>query len=193
MSDKKQPPQRKPNKYPQTFDEMVESESKRAGNKLYDDGSRKANLAALSSRMHDDLSVEREKIQLVNGDLETIKKKALEYIKSCAAVGVLPSFIGLCRGLGHTRSSLYRFLELHPGTQVAEFLEIVRDSIADMLDTAMLDYNVNTIAAIFILKSIHDRIDRAELRLQPAPPVDPAGPVLSHEEIIAKYLPEGDL
>jgi hypothetical protein len=179
---------RKSSKQPMNKEEMIAMESKRSGNKLYDDGTRKANLATLSNRIHHDLSIDREKIKLVGGDLEIVKAQTLAYVRSCEAACVLPSFIGLSRALGHSRTSLYRFLELHPDTQIAEFLEIAKDAIADALDSAALDYSVNTIAAIFVLKSIHDRIDRAELRLTPPIPDNRLKATETVEQIQAKYL-----
>jgi len=182
----------KPKNLPLDHDGMYRMEKAKRGNRLYNDESRRASISAISGRMTEELSRDVEKIQLINGDLDVIKSIAITYVSACARAGTLPTFIGLSRSLGHSRTHVYRFLEKHAHTPIAEFLEIVRDSIAEALDEAALNDSVNYIHAIFILKSIHDRVDKSELRLQALPPENPIGVIPNFDEIQAKYLPDPD-
>jgi len=171
---------------PQTEEQMVVSESKRIDNKLH--GGKRAGLTSLSKMIQDDLST-IEAISLVNGSLETIKERTIEYLQVCSSVGTMPSILGLARCLGHSRQSLYKFLNEHPQTPIAKFLEIVRDSISEMLDSAALTNCVNPVAAIFVLKSIYQRIDRAELTINRGTATyDGDEDAVTLEELRAKYM-----
>jgi len=179
------PPPRKPNFPPMTDDEMLEQEAERSGNKMHVNAS---NLSVLTSQALTSLQGEREKLPLVNGDLNEIKEQAFRYIKACETAGTIPTIQGLSRSLGHSRTSVYQFLDIYPNTPIAEFIEQVRDCFSEILDLAGLNNKVNPVYAIFCQKSLFGRIDKAELYINPPPNPNPLGETLSIEEIRKKYL-----
>ena len=172
-----------------TEDEIMSLEGEKLNNKLHK--GRMVGLTPLSDQIQNDLSSEEEIISL--DELGPVKEKTMQYFKACEKAGTLPSVLGLSRSLGHSRQSLYLFLDRKPHSQVAHFLQIVRDAISEMLDAAALSNSVNSIVAIFIQKSIHQRIDRSEVFLKTQQLHAPDDPVLSHDEIVQKYLPEDDI
>ena len=175
---------RPPLNQPMSVDELYEAESTRSTNKLHKD--RSADLAELTRRIKQDLSEDRPRIKLVNGDLQAIKKQVLLYLGACEKYATLPTVQGLSRALGHSRRNLYNFLDKHPDSAVASYLEQVRDALSETLDLASLENSVNPIIAIFLQKSLFGRYDRAELYLSTSQPTDPLGAAETQEQIEAR-------
>lgn len=182
---------RKSENNPLTNDEMQEIERKKLKNKVHKN--KRIDLA-ITKQIQDDLRNPPPKIRI--DDVNALRYKSLQYFESCDAIGTLPSMLGLARSLGHSRSNLYYYIDKHPNTPSTEFLEIVRDSISEMLDYASLTRKVDNSTAIFMQKSIHQRIDKAELLVHTT---NQTNNILvspeSIEEIQKKYLmfaPEPD-
>ena len=180
---------RKPNSPPMTAEQMQEMQTEKRGTKIYkqiSDKHKQQELSRISARIGAELDT--EKISLVGGDMTRIKEQVNAYFAACSETGTLPSATGLARALGHSRSSLYKFLDLHGNTPIGEYLTITRDAISDALDTAALQNCVDTTTAIFIQKSIFYRIDRSELFLKTEPPPHPLDNLTSEEDLRKKYL-----
>lgn len=109
-------------------------------------------------------------------DLEDVKKRTREYFTACAEAegAVIPSFLGLCtHGFGISRSATYKYLATHSGEPAAEFIEMTRDALADILCSAALRRDADNSTAIFVLKNCHNFVDRVEVTpVQTAPPVE---------------------
>ena len=180
-----------PNLEPLSSEQMKAEQMEKQNSRIYKieaDEHRGSELSQLTARIRDELSGEIEKIQLVNGDIQKVKHQVLLYFDACTETGTLPSIIGLSRALGYSRAGLYKYLETYHGTPIAEYLEIVRHGISDALDSASLYNNVNSIVAIFIQKSIHQRIDRAELVVSQPTNDNPLGALIDEEELRRRYL-----
>ena len=124
---------------------------------------RQKELSALVGRVQSELRDAPERIALVSGDLAAVKAQVYRYIDSCIKAGTMPSVQGTARSLGHTRQSLYKFLETHSNSEIALFLEMARDACSEALDTAALANDINPIVSIFIQKSLFGRREGLEL------------------------------
>ena len=97
-------------------------------------------------------------------DLEAVQERTLEYLNACANTGSFPSMMGLASyGFGVSRQALYWHLKNHPETETARFIDRVRDLIADVLSSAALQRNADSIMSIFILKNGLGFSDRVEI------------------------------
>lgn len=111
-------------------------------------------------------------------DLPTIRARVCGYLEACAAGGTIPTVQGVAvHALGISKRRLNAYMTSHSGPTV-EFLECVKDELADILVTASLGNRVNVVAAIFALKNNHAFRDTVELQAGPAPSIaseiDPA-------------------
>jgi len=177
---------------PATKDEMTEIQEKKSSSKIYKEISsehRKAELSALAGRLGREVK-KPETLCLTTCSIDDLQDQVQVLFDACEETGTLPSVIGLARCLGYSRSGLYAFLDTQAHTENAKYLEIVRDAISDGLDSACLANAVNYAYGIFVQKSVHLRVDRSELFIETPQYDDPAGPVLSHDEIVQKYLPD---
>lgn len=105
------------------------------------------------------------KVDRVNfDDLEAVQGRVSDYMESCAMAGVFPSFQGLCVfALGRERQAVYAYLKQHPDTSTAQFLNLVRDAIADIISNAGLQRVSDNVMSIFLLKNSHGFSDRVEI------------------------------
>lgn len=184
---------RQPKNQPMSVPDMVEMESAKLGHyKVEADKNRKNELSALIQKSLVELvdAASKDKIELTNENLEEIQKQTALYIKSCAEVGIPPSIEGLCLGLGYSRSGLYKFLESHPNSPVADWLEKVSDSFANIIDVGAMMNQLAPAPSIFRLKSVHNR--RETVELVAAAPANPLGTPRSMAEIqaFADAMPE---
>lgn len=155
-----------PKNYPMNESEIIAMESKRASNKLHSKS--KENVSDITGRIHSELE-DLQKIPLTDGNIDEIKQQIFLYFKVCSQCGTVPTLNGMSRALGHTRESLRKYCAQNSHTEIADFIEICRNAIEDALDVAALQNSVNCISALFILKSVHSRIDKAELHLTTQP------------------------
>ena len=100
-------------------------------------------------------------IKAVNlDDLNEVIDKTEEYFASCAAAQHFPSMLTYTSiGLGISRSKLNNYMNTHKN-EVTDYLERVRDLIADVLTNASLYGNADTVSVIFQLKNLHGFADK---------------------------------
>lgn len=114
-------------------------------------------------------------------DLEDVQTRTVRYLNACRDSGTFPSINGLCVfGFGVSRNSLYARLKAHPESPVCQYLEGVRDLIADVLVNASLNRNADSIMSIFVLKNNHGFRDSVQ--------VEPVTPVKSEDDYSAEDM-----
>ena len=131
----------------------------------------------------------RDKVNF--SDLDDVKRRTENYMRACQEAGALPSFLGLAGyGYGLSRQAVYKYLTEHHGEEAAEFVELARDAIADILAAAALRRDADNSTAIFVLKNSHGFSD--VVQIQPVPQADPLGTVTTAEALASRYsdLPE---
>lgn len=117
--------------------------------------------------------------------LPDVKKRTERYFKACEESGTIPSVMSLSNyGFGVSRRTLNYFLKTHPESASAKYLEVVKDVIADVLSTAALRKNCDSIMAIFMLKNCHEFVDTVQIEPVQQPVL---GAPMTVEEIQAKY------
>ena len=157
---------------------------KRERSKTYkeiSDESKAANISADVAFQTKGLIAAAGKNRVDLNDLDDVKRRVISYMDACTEAAAIPSFIGLCtHGLGLSRAAVYKYLTAHSGTATAEFIELTRDTLADILCSAALRRDADNSTAIFILKNSHNFRDRLEL--EAVPPADPLSPVTDPAE-----------
>lgn len=153
-------------------------------NKLYPEVARqeKAEMISADIRFKRNQLAAASKIDLKN--LPAVTERTQEYLSACETAATVPTFIGLATAFGMSRQALYQFLSNHAGSPSAEYIEIVRDVLADSLVTASLTRTTDAATSIFILKNLHGFVDKLEVT--PTTPEPPLGRLMSQEELEAK-------
>lgn len=133
-------------------------------------------------------TAERERVDLNN--LSEVRERTYQYMEACKQAGAFPSVQGLAvYAYGFTRQGLNRYLRLNSDTPTSIFIEMVKDSIADILVNQSLYKNCDSIQALFQLKNNHDFSDRVQIE-----PIttDPFGGQVDSQELAQRYsdLPE---
>ena len=96
-------------------------------------------------------------------DINEVIDKTEEYFASCAEAKHFPSMLTYASiGLGISRSKLNNYMNTHKN-EVTDYLERVRDLIADVLTNASLYGNADTVSVIFQLKNLHGFADKINL------------------------------
>lgn len=124
-------------------------------------------------------STDRKKIDF--NDFAMVQARTYEYLEACERAAVYPSVMGLAvHGFGISRQALNQYLARNPETQTAEFINEVRDLMADILTNAAIYRNADSVSVIFQLKNHFDHADRVQLE-----PVteSPLGPAVDPDEI----------
>lgn len=125
----------------------------------------------------------RERVNLC--DVDQVKARTLEYLQACKTAEVFPSVMGLAAfGFGYSRQGLNKFLRQHPNEVSAQFIEMAKDTFADVLTNQSLYRNADAAQAIFQLKNHNDFADRLEI--QPVAPESPLGPEPTQAALEAK-------
>lgn len=178
-------PQMKPNKESLSIEEMALMQENTKSSKIYKEISSEHRQQAISKiclRLRGELE-NMNYVELTTIPLDDLKAITDDYITACGVTGSIPSVLGLARYLGYSRGGLYKFLNTHAHTENAKFLEIVRDALAQILDECALQNVTNPVVSIFILKSLHERIDKSELFLKQEVPESPLGIPLNDSQI----------
>ena len=130
-----------------------------------------------------------KKIRL--SDLTSVVTITKRYVSSCLRSGVIPSKSGLSRSLGFSRAGLNKFMAKNPESESTEYLQMVFDAFAEVLEMAALTGKTQPILSIFILKAVYNYSEQPE---EIDVPYDPLDPKLTVEEILSKYgdLPDPD-
>ena len=124
------------------------------------------------------VSVKRDPVSW--GDLEDVQARCIRYLENCRDAQALPSVSGLAVfALGKSRQGLNRYMREHPETATAQFLQQMKDIVADTLETGALNRNIDTAMSIFVLKNDHDRADT--VRIEPVTKTDPLGELMDPE------------
>lgn len=139
-----------------------------------------------------DVSFKRESLmaqrQKVNLDsVADVRKRTDDFLRACEDAAVVPTFLGLCVSFGYSREGLYRYLRVHSNSETAQFIELVRETLADALIASSLTRTTDAATSIFALKNLHGFSDRIEV----APVVEKAGPLgelQDKEELEARIL-----
>jgi len=176
-----------PKNHPLTETELDEMETELSENKI----NKNIDLSALTRNARYSLQDRQRKLPLVNGDPALIEKQVIQYLQAVEKSGNMPTIQSMSRSIGHSRQSVYYFLDTHPNTEIAEFLEMARDAISEVVDLAAMTGKINPVYAIFTQKSLFGRIDRAELYLNTPAAPNPLGEPASPAELQAikeKYL-----
>jgi hypothetical protein len=159
------------NKLPQTLEEMKISQERRSESRLYSRETgeyHKQELADITGAARERIKkvTSSEKINLTTTSVHEVSRQVDKYLTACKETQTIPSVIGLASALGYSRRGLYWFLEHNPKSEVAEYLETVRDEFSSILDEAALKGAVSAIPAIFIAKSLYGR--KEAIVLEPA-------------------------
>ena len=100
-------------------------------------------------------------------NLEAVKARTFAYLTACAEADVYPSVMGLAvHGFGISRRRLNQYIATNRGP-TAEFLQAVKDAIADVLVDASLHRRADVAQTIFQLKNHHEHRDTVELAAAP--------------------------
>ncbi|MCI9257745.1 terminase small subunit [Acutalibacter sp.] len=114
-------------------------------------------------------------------DLEQVKRRAYDYLEACKQAAVFPSVMGLAvHGFGISRQALNQYLQRNPYSPSSEFINKIRDMMADILSNAALYRNADAVSVIFQLKNHFDHSDKVQVE-----PVqnNPLGPMPDPEEL----------
>lgn len=123
-------------------------------------------------------------------DLGDVMQRTRKYLDACAQTGTFPSLMGLSAyGLGVSRRAVYKHLQNHQESPSAQFLDRVRDLIADTLTSAALTNNANPVMSIFVLKNGLGFSDAVQI--EPIIATKSAEDY-SEEEMRKRYMMEGD-
>lgn len=96
-------------------------------------------------------------------DLEEVMDRTEEYFASCAEARHFPSMLTYTSiGLGISRSKLNNYMNTHKNA-ITDYLERIRDMIADVLTNASLYGNADAVSVIFQLKNLHGFADKINL------------------------------
>lgn len=126
-----------------------------------------------------------DKIDISN--LGAVQAAAEAYEASCAEVGLIPSFIGLCAVLNVSRQWLYEYCNKNPTSATARYLDTLRHQWAATRQQLAELRLTSEAVSIFMLKNAHLNLtDKAEVEIQqgPAHPWD----TITDDELRRKYI-----
>ena len=127
-----------------------------------------------------------EKVSL--NDIEAVRERSILYIRACEETGVYPSSTGLARALGYTRRSLAYWREQHPESDTGQWLEMMSDTFADVLNQSALNNCCNAIVSIFLSKALYGYKETSELMITPHERLAyDRDREYNQEEILARY------
>lgn len=116
-------------------------------------------------------------------DLEQVQQRTYDYLNACSLSETYPSVMGLAvYGYGVSRQALNQYLASH-NNPTTDFIEKVKDIMADILTNASLYNNANAVQVIFQLKNHFNHTDTVQL--QPVQPKEED--TVDIEEIMRRY------
>lgn len=124
-------------------------------------------------------------------DLDAVKTAVSEYFESCRNAGVYPSMTALAPCLGYSRQGLYYYMSQND-TEVTKFLDMVRSSMAAIVQQAGLTRVADAAMSIFILKNSAGMSDKLDVNAT-AIPGTPEDNRLTAEEIAKRYMTDVDM
>ena len=137
-------------------DMVLAAQEKRENSGLYDSSDADVKLSALVSASAEEIAAiidSKERITLT--DTETVERRGVAYLRSCADGSSLPSMTGLARCLGMSSRALNDFKQKNPNHKTSEFLDMMHDAMSDILADASIKNGsgINTIYSIFLQKA----------------------------------------
>lgn len=109
-----------------------------------------------------------DKVDISN--LAALQEAAEQYENSCAAVGVIPSFIGLCAVLNVSRQWLYEYCSKNPNSDTARYLDTLRHQWAATRQQLAELRLTSEAVSIFMLKNAKLGLtDKAEVEISQGP------------------------
>lgn len=161
---------RKTRSEPQTYSDMVMSaEEKRTTSGLYGGGDdTDLKLSALVAASAEEIARVIDNGGKVNlADTAMVQKRGIAYLRACSEGSCLPSMSGFARSLGMSTRALNDFKQRNPLHPTSEFLQLLHDSMADVLADAAIrnGSGINTIFAIFLEKARFSWRDNVTLEI----------------------------
>lgn len=139
--------------------------------KIYKEISDEAKREALTANINFQMQMladvsARGRVDLNNFD--EVKTCAANYMQACAVAGSFPTFENLALSLGYGRSRLYKYLNAHPDSETAQFINLLQNSFASILQSQALAKNADVIMSIFLLKNSNlGYSDKSEIEIAP--------------------------
>lgn len=121
-------------------------------------------------------------------DTKLVQERAFMYLDACAISSSFPSVMGLACAMGCSRQNLNRWLATHPEHETTNFVNMVKDVMADVLTNASLFNSANAVQVIFQLKNHFEHADRVEIA--PVTPNRFEDKEIDVEEIRKRYMLE---
>lgn len=126
-----------------------------------------AKLKNLLKEQNDNLEKVMTSERISLDDVEEVKKRMLMYLRACEKTGSFPSKLGLARALGYSARALELRVQKKPKEETSKLIEMFNDLCAEIITQSALKNNANTIASIFIAKSMYGFKETNEVVLTP--------------------------
>jgi hypothetical protein len=145
------------------------------GGRIYKSESCENKAQVLSSTLGDVTEVlKRDQIKHIKrvnfDDLEEVKQRTIEYFEACQASRHYPSVMTLCAiGYGCGRDHFLKYLNSH-NNESSNYMQRVKDLIADILTNASLYGTADNVSVIFQLKNLHGFADNIRVEAGPVMP-----------------------
>lgn len=123
-------------------------------------------------------------------DTQEVQRRTFMYFEACSVSSCFPSVMGLAAALGCSRQNLNRWLLSHAEHPTANFINMAKDVMADLLVDSSLHNNSNPVMSIFVLKNNHGFADRVEVA-----PITPERRDSDYDpdDIRRRYLPYSEV
>ncbi|MCH4153354.1 MAG: hypothetical protein LKF32_01725 [Mageeibacillus sp.] len=148
--------------------EVLSADKKRSNykGKLYKEMSDEHKCDQITQDTQNKLSALKQTLDVPRVDLSNTKQvqdRAFMYLEACSLSASFPSVMGLSGAMGCSRQNLNRWLLSHPDHPTTNFVNMVKDTMADILTNASLFNTANPVQTIFQLKNHFEHVDRIEL------------------------------
>ncbi|MFV0314846.1 MAG: hypothetical protein ACK5I7_07035 [Anaerotignum sp.] len=148
--------------------EVISADRKKSGykGKLYKEMSDEHKGEQITQSIQDRSTALKQALNLSRVDLSDTKQvqdRAFMYLEACSLSASFPSVMGLSGAMGCSRQNLNRWLLSHPDHPTTNFVNMVKDTMADILTNASLFNTANPVQTIFQLKNHFEHVDRIEL------------------------------
>jgi hypothetical protein len=148
-------------------DQMETMQEAKTGSRIYkieSDEHKKEEIAQIVTEAGNRLrQIVGKKLELTKAPVDAVAEQVDAYLQACAATGTIPSFENLAHAFGYSARGVYSYLTNNPHAENAEFLQIVREEMASVIDNAAMMNHLAPAPAIFVLKSIYERREQIEL------------------------------
>lgn len=126
----------------------------------------------------------RGRVDLSN--VHEVEAAAAQYMEACKLSNTYPTLLGFSASMGLSRIAVYRYLDRHPHSETAQFIDALRSSWAAILAQMGLTRQASEAVSIFLLKNSSQGLsDKAELDVTARR--DDDEPKMSAEQIAAKW------